>query len=97
MPFSGGVRACPGETLSKERVLAFAAAILRKFRLEGTDDHRATPTGSPVAAPHRDAPADAPVDALADAPAATANIDPRDFQLGLILEPNPFKLKFVLL
>ena len=63
MPFSGGVRACPGEALAKERVMTFASAILRNFRLDC--DEQTQPSS-----------------------------DPRDFQLGLILEPKPFKVRF---
>ena len=63
MPFSGGVRACPGEALAKERVMTFASAILRNFQLD------------------------------CDEPPQPSS-DPRDFQLGLILEPRPFKVRF---
>ena len=48
MPFSGGRRACPGDTLSRDRIMVFAAAILQNFGLHCEDLEKGEEKGEKV-------------------------------------------------
>jgi len=89
MPFGTGRRKCIGERLSHERLFLFASSIIQNFILLPPTE------GVTTRSVRRSTIDDVIDDESPDTSVGDSLCDPRQFNLGLILEPKPFKIRVI--